>query len=96
MKQITIYDLLPLLNSGWMAMDEDGTWWYYEKKPFIGRAEYWCANKNDYDGKFTNLREYKAIKDVAPFDGDWKDSLIRIDHFHQQGKMVKEEENEKI
>lgn len=26
MKQITIYDLLPLLKKGWVAMDADGKW----------------------------------------------------------------------
>ena len=32
---IDITVLLPLLKKGWVAMDEDGTWYWYEKKPRI-------------------------------------------------------------
>ena len=32
---IDIKVLLPLLKKGWVAMDEDGTWYWYEKKPRI-------------------------------------------------------------
>ena len=32
---IDIEVLLPLLKKGWVAMDEDGTWYWYEKKPRI-------------------------------------------------------------
>ena len=32
---IGIKVLLPLLKKGWVAMDEDGTWYWYEKKPRI-------------------------------------------------------------
>ena len=35
MKQITIDDLIPLLKKGWVAMDEDGMWCWYSKKPHI-------------------------------------------------------------
>ena len=34
-KPIDIEVLLPLLKKGWVAMDEDGTWYWYEKKPRI-------------------------------------------------------------
>lgn len=32
---IDIEVLLPLLKKGWVAMDEDGDWYWYEKKPRI-------------------------------------------------------------
>ena len=32
---IDIKVLLPLLKKGWVAMDEDGTWRWYDKKPYI-------------------------------------------------------------
>ena len=32
---IEIKVLLPLLMKGWVAMNEDGTWYWYEKKPKI-------------------------------------------------------------
>ena len=84
-KQITIYDLLPFLETGWVAMDKSGIWWWYEFKP-MKREFYW------YEKNGGNVVELHYIFNIAPFDGDWKDSLIKIDHFHQQGKMVKEEE----
>lgn len=88
MKQITIYDLLPLLKKGWVAMDGGGQWFWHNKKP-VTRLE-------DGDGLWVVLTGYSCelpvCFNIKPFDGDWKDSLISIDHFHQQGKMVKEEE----
>ena len=30
---ITIYDLLPLLKSGWVAMDKDKRWFWYTNEP---------------------------------------------------------------
>ena len=32
---IDIKVLLPLLKKGWVAMDKDGTWRWYDKKPYI-------------------------------------------------------------
>ena len=40
---IDIKVLLPLLKKGWVAMDEDGTWYWYEKKPQIHRS-LWNTN----------------------------------------------------
>lgn len=33
MKQITIYDLLPLLKKDWVACDKCGQWFWHNKKP---------------------------------------------------------------
>ena len=73
MKQITIYELLPLLKRGWVAMDSEGTWWWYEEKPNIGDCG-WCSTTYSYcvidmDGCFLN---------ISPFKGDWKESLRRV------------------
>ena len=32
---IDIRALVPLLKKGWVAMDKDGTWRWYDKKPYI-------------------------------------------------------------
>lgn len=70
-KQISIYDLLPLLKPGWVAMDSNGEWWWFKKRPTISvRHNYW-STKGDCDG-YTDLIEFN----VAPFDDDWKDSLM--------------------
>ena len=72
MKQITIYDLLPLLKKGWVAMDEDGTWVWYDKKP-CKRTDMliWGGNSGDW-------RTLPRAFNIAPFDGDWKDSLLKV------------------
>lgn len=71
MKQITIYDLLPLLKPGWIAMEPDGQWWWYKEKPGLKKTGWiWEGDK------------YCPIVDmlfnIAPFDGDWKDSLMEV------------------
>lgn len=37
MKQIQIYELLPLLRPGWVAMDEDGQWFSDSRSSFYVR-----------------------------------------------------------
>lgn len=71
MKQITIYDLLPLLKKGYVAMDEDAGWFWYDRLPDILDNEWWNVGK-----KVSNLDCFN----IAPFDGDWKDSLIKVEH----------------
>lgn len=79
MKHITIYDLLPLLKSGWVAMDEDGTWRWYKSKPNKGDCG-WCPV--DYEDDIIELGY--CFKVLAPFDGDWKDSLIKVEHKEEE------------
>ena len=81
MKQITIYDLLPLLNNGWVAMDNNGRWWWYSEKPKPVKKYKWWSNHQ--------YSEYTCIstidkKPIAPFDGDWKDSLIKVEHKEEE------------
>ena len=75
MKQITIYDLLPLLKKGWVACD-NGNWWWYSTKPIPSKRRKGWFSKNS---KYTKLNTFEK-KDIAPFDGDWKDSLIKVEH----------------
>ena len=30
---IKITDLIPMLKNGWVAMDNNGAWWWYNEKP---------------------------------------------------------------
>ena len=72
MNQITIYELLPLLRKGYVAMDKDGTWCWYTFR----------TSHNDFSWGFNAnfMDEYICLSDtfsIAPFDGDWKDSLMK-------------------
>lgn len=71
MAQIKIQDILQLLKPGFVAMDSDGTWYWYTFR----------ASHNDFSwGLNANLMdEYICLSDIfdiAPYDGDWKDSLM--------------------
>lgn len=68
MKQITIYDLLPLLKPGWVAMDDNKRWWWYNVMP-APKYGIWIVKIQD---ECSLLSEFN----IAPFDGDWKDSLM--------------------
>lgn len=77
MKQITIYELLPLLRPGWVAMDEDGQWCWFGAKPVTDDdfPFQWTFDNTieNWDTKIVNL---SFVFNIAPFDGDWKDSLM--------------------
>ena len=80
MKQITIYDLLPLLKKGWVACSEKGVWSYYSKKPVLEQGyKFYVANTKD-SIEWTVLNCFN----IAPFDGDWKDSLIKVEHKEEE------------
>ena len=74
MKQIKIEQLLPLLKSGWVAMDKDGGWKWHYRNPKTTRLYTWLSNIKSYN-EFSNL---SYCFNIAPFDGDWKDSLIKV------------------
>ena len=67
MTQIKIYDLLPLLRPGYVAMEKNGIWYLYEHKPVPDNIGIWM-----FDG---DLYELSAFN-IERFDGDWKDSLM--------------------
>ncbi len=72
MKQIKIQDLLPLMKPGFVAMDKDGTWWWFEKEPRPdGYNDSWTIT-------YIPTSECSALEafDIAPFEGNWKDSLM--------------------
>ena len=63
---IDIKVLLPLLKKGWVAMDENGDWFWYDKKPSPEKS-FWRAN---------SLYFYRLIQfNLKPAD-DWKTSLM--------------------
>ena len=65
---IDIKVLLPLLKKGWVAMDEDGDWYYFTKKPYANlKAKDWRLD----DFEFWKIRFFN-LKPAT----DWKDSLM--------------------
>lgn len=65
MTQIKIQDLLPLLKPGRVAMDENGYWWWFEP----------ASNGSIFDMMLFQSVCLSLAIDIAPYDGDWKDSL---------------------
>ena len=85
MKQITIYEFLErnsdIIKGGWVAMDNNRKWWWYSRKPKPSKKYKWW--KNYQNGEcFCSLLIEKI--DIAPFDGDWKDSLIKVEHKEEE------------
>ena len=81
MKQITIYDLLPLLKKGWVAMDMDGTWIFFTAKPRLLKDFFMWGRSTNNSYMY---RLSKCAFNIAPFDGDWKDSLIKVEHKEEE------------
>ena len=61
---IDITVLLPLLKKGWVAMDKDGAWCWYEKKPKI-HQDLW---KND------SIYIFLSCFNIKPAE-NWEESL---------------------
>lgn len=65
-----IESLFPILDKGWVAMDKDGKWYWFEKKP--------VHNNREWDRCFCDIQSLSDNFNIEFFDGDWKDSLRRI------------------
>lgn len=69
-KQIKIEDLLPLLKPGWVAMDENGEWYWHEGEPEV-QDDIWSA------GRDCELSWLSDAFDIAPVE-DWTKSLMKV------------------
>lgn len=69
---VKIEQLVPLLRKGWVAMDKDTIWYWYEKKPWCEEDNQVYWNYYDYEGSFS-LEAF----DIEPAK-DWKNSLIEV------------------
>jgi len=73
---INIQDIIPFMKDGWVAMDEDGLWCWFEKKPHTESSitgGYWQSNACEC---------ITECFDIAPAD-DWTKSLICIKELKQ-------------
>lgn len=69
---IDIKDIIPFMRKGWVAMDENGEWFWYSTKPVVD--EYcWCFGRS-----IGNNQELTLAFNISPAD-DWKKSLIKIE-----------------
>lgn len=63
-KQIKIEKLIPLMRKGWVAMDIQGEWWWFETKPIYNIADgFWYINYK------RNKRNFSVLSDsfnIAP------------------------------
>jgi len=70
---ISIQDIIPLMKDGWVAMDENGTWYWYEEKPTL------LPINRIWKGTPFSTCDNLGIEcfDIAPAD-DWTKSLIKV------------------
>lgn len=71
-KEITIYDIIPLLKDGYVAMNcKNKKWDWYGKYPSPAKYGVWTTTMPP---EICSL----ACFNIKPFEGYWKDSLIKI------------------
>lgn len=85
MKQITIYDLLPLLKNGWVAMDADGKWNWHPNLP--------TRYQGVFGSMLSRVELYRAFN-IALFDGSWKDSLINVEDYQKDTNKLADSKSE--
>lgn len=85
-----ITDIIPFMRAGWVAMDEDGEWHWWQNKPEQRFKEHLFSYWWELDGYMVCL---STVFDLAPAD-DWTKSLIRIDN--DKREKLKEEFNNNI
>ena len=65
-----IQELLPLLRPGFVAMEENGIWYWYDHEPVPDNTGIWMFRSAG------DLYELSAFN-IERFAGDWKDSLMK-------------------
>ena len=70
---INIQDIIPFMKKGWVAMDGNCKWAWYDKKPTIDK-EFLQWLPDDNDGIYEML---DSAFDIVPAD-DWTKSLIQV------------------
>lgn len=74
---IKIEQLIPFMRNGWVAMDSNGEWWWYEIKPEVNdNLLQWMGTEGSTD-------KIQDAFDIERAD-DWKKSLIKIDQVLQE------------
>lgn len=71
---INIEELIPLLKKGWVAMDKDGAWWWFENEPEKIDNGWFPSAWGEY---YFRLNDCIAVRPIAPAE-NWKTSLRKI------------------
>ena len=72
---INIQDITQFMRPGWIAMDKDGIWTWFEDKPTLSKKDkIW--NVGDGVGEWCEVDVY-VFKPIAPAN-DWTKSLIKV------------------
>lgn len=69
-KQHDIKELFPFSKNGYVAMDKGGDWHWWQIEPAI-RPIHW--------GGYGNAINLRKAFNLAPYSGDWKDSLMKVE-----------------
>jgi hypothetical protein len=65
-------ELVAVLNPGWIALDHDGDWYWFDRRPVIGKyVNHWLGN-----GECCLLTSIKSH--LLPKNIPWKESLREI------------------
>jgi hypothetical protein len=76
MKQITIYEFLErnsdIIRGNYVAYEPIAGWLVFREKPKCCVYEWFGGNM------------ISDTFNIAPFDGDWKDSLIKVEHKEEE------------
>lgn len=65
-------NIAPFMHKGWIAMDQNKKWCFYNKKPSINEKScMWLPNVED------GYVDLKILFIIEPVE-DWKNSLIKV------------------
>lgn len=91
MKQITVYKFLDrnkdILCGYYVAMDKTGNWKLYGSEPEVNK---WFDEWILHSDTVFDLSGFS----IAPFDGDWKDSLIKIADYQKDKNKLADSNSE--
>ena len=74
-RMIDIKDMIPFMQKGWVAMDEDGCWYWYDTKPKCSKKlKEWTIGHSNSEFMECFFPMFRIIK---PAD-DWTKSLMEI------------------
>lgn len=79
MKQIDIQELIPFMKKGWVAMDKDGYWYWFEEEPHCDiEEEIWmlhCCQSPIHEEICLPV----CMSTIKPVK-DWTKSLIKVEN----------------
>ena len=74
-KQIKIEELIPFMKKGWVAMNKNGFWYWYEKKPML--MEDGRTNQFKWADYYIISCNLSNAFNIIPAK-DWTKSLIKV------------------